>query len=163
MAPPKTETLARNVTLLQPSDSDWRFRLTAGAADRDAVRSIVECTGFFRPDEIEVAVELVDERLNRGAASGYCFVFAEINDRVVGYACYGPIACTLASFDLYWIAVDPDFQGQGLGRALLQAIESQIAIADGQPRSISIPLANRNTPRLAVSTNATVFAAKRGW
>ena len=25
---------------------------------------------------------------------------------MIGYVCYGPIACTVGSFDLYWIAVD---------------------------------------------------------
>ena len=35
---------------------------------------------------------------------------------VVGYACYGPIACTVASYDLYWIAVDPQFQRHGIGQ-----------------------------------------------
>ena len=39
---------------------------------------------------------------------------------VVGYACYGPIACTVGSYDLYWIAVDPGLAGTGvLGRLLL--------------------------------------------
>jgi ribosomal protein S18 acetylase RimI-like enzyme len=41
-----------------------------------------------------------------------------------------PIACTVASFDLYWNAVDPDFQG--LGRALLRVVESQIMVSGGQ-------------------------------
>jgi GNAT superfamily N-acetyltransferase len=117
---------------MQAPSANWRFRLTVHSADRDAVRSIVERTGFFRPDEVDVAVELVDEHLVRGVASGYQFVFAEVNDRVLGYACYGPIACTLASFDLYWIAVDPDYQGRRLGGALLRAVESQIASVGGQ-------------------------------
>jgi ribosomal protein S18 acetylase RimI-like enzyme len=100
--------------------------------DRDAVRRIVDRTGFFRPDEVDVAVELVDERLTRGPASGYDFVFAQAGDSVVGYACFGPIACTLASFDLYWIAVDPQLQGQGIGQRLMAAAERRIAKAGGQ-------------------------------
>ena len=100
--------------------------------DRDAVRRIVDRTGFFRPDEVDVAVELVEERLSRGPASGYHFVFAQADDSVVGYACFGPIACTLASFDLYWIAVDPQHQGQGIGHRLMNAAEVRIAEAGGQ-------------------------------
>jgi GNAT superfamily N-acetyltransferase len=107
-----------------------RDEVTAG--DRATVRAIVERTGFFRPDEVDVAVELVDERLSRGEASGYYFVFAEVDGEVVGYACYGPIACTVGSFDLYWIAVDPQLQRGGVGRSLAAAVESRAAQMGGR-------------------------------
>jgi ribosomal protein S18 acetylase RimI-like enzyme len=101
-------------------------------ADMTSVRAIVERTGFFRPDEVDVAVELVEERLSKGLGSGYHFVFAELSGQVVGYTCYGPIACTVGSFDLYWIAVDPAHQGHGIGQILLSAAEEQIAGSGGR-------------------------------
>ncbi len=100
-------------------------------ADREAIRRLVERTGFFSPAEVEVAVELVDERLTKGEPSGYWFVFAEHGDDVVGYACYGPIACTTSSFDLYWVAVDPRAQRQGLGRRLVAEVEALVRSAGG--------------------------------
>lgn len=100
--------------------------------DRQRVGQIVESTGMFRPDEVSVAVELVDERLAKGEASGYHFAFAEMGGRVVGYACFGPIACTISSFDLFWIAVVPELQGQGLGRRLVDESERQIRALGGQ-------------------------------
>jgi ribosomal protein S18 acetylase RimI-like enzyme len=100
--------------------------------DRELVRAIVERTGFFRTDEVEVAVELIEERLARGAASGYSFLFAEIENGPVAYACYGAVACTIGSFDLYWIAVDPRFQRHGVGRRLMSAVEGRIAAAGGR-------------------------------
>jgi GNAT superfamily N-acetyltransferase len=112
--------------------TDFSMRHAVVPNDRDAVRAIVDRTGFFRPDEVSVAVELVDEHLARGAASGYHFVFAEVADTIAGYACYGPIACTTASYDLYWIAVDPRFQRQGVGRLLMAAAEAQIVAMGGQ-------------------------------
>lgn len=108
------------------------IRETVLPSDRDAVRAIVERTGFFRADEVAVSVELVDERLARGPASGYHFVFAQIGETVAGYTCFGPIACTVASFDLYWIAVDPRHQGQGIGKRLMAAAGSRIAEAGGR-------------------------------
>ena len=74
---------------------------------------------------------LVEERLARGAASGYAFLFAEQGDRMLGYACYGRIPLTQASFDLYWIVVDPQAQGAGIGRMLLTAAERAVAGAGG--------------------------------
>lgn len=112
--------------------SDVSFRLQAQESDRDAVRRLVAATVFFRDDEVDVAVELVDERLAKGPASGYHFVFAEIEGVVAGYACYGPIACTVWSYDLYWIAVDPAYQRHGLGRALVEESERLIHEAGGR-------------------------------
>jgi GNAT superfamily N-acetyltransferase len=100
--------------------------------DIATVRRIVESTGFFYAPEVDVAVELVEERLKRSDASGYQFVFAERDGRTIGYTCYGPIACTLASYDLYWIAVDSSERGHGLGRALMAVTETAIADRGGQ-------------------------------
>lgn len=97
------------------------------------MRALVEATGFFRPDEVEVAAELVREALARGVASGYRFIFADdAAGRPVGYACYGEIACTLGSYDLFWIVVDPAAQGRGLGRRLLREAEADIAGLGGR-------------------------------
>jgi ribosomal protein S18 acetylase RimI-like enzyme len=108
------------------------FRDVAEPRDREAVRSLIERTGFFRPDEVAIAVELVDERLSRGEASGYHFMFAERGEAVAGYACYGEIACTIGSFDLFWIAVDPTFQRHGIGRMLMVEVESRVAAIGGR-------------------------------
>jgi ribosomal protein S18 acetylase RimI-like enzyme len=40
---------------------------------------------------------------------------------VVGYICVGPTPMTEATWDLYWIAVDPAAQGKGIGRQLYAA------------------------------------------
>ena len=100
--------------------------------DRETVREIVASTGFFTPAEADVAVELVDERLAKGVDSGYVFIFAEVDGHTVGYACYGPIACTVGSYDLYWIAVHEAHRRQGWGKVLLEAAEERIARAGGR-------------------------------
>jgi ribosomal protein S18 acetylase RimI-like enzyme len=107
------------------------LRYDAIADDRDAVRRIVTSTGFFRPDEIDVAVELLEDRLARGPASDYHFIFADAEGHTLGYACYGRIACTVHSYDLYWLAVDPACQKRGLGRRLLKEAEERIRQAGG--------------------------------
>ncbi len=101
-------------------------------ADQDAVREMVASTGFFHEHEIEIAVELVHERLTRGEASGYYFLFADRGSRPIGYTCYGPIAGTTGSFDLFWIVIHNDERGHGLGRLLLSITEERIARAGGR-------------------------------
>ena len=95
-------------------------------SDRDNILEIVTSTAFFNAEEIAIAVELADERFDKGEASGYYFLFADLGDDAVGYSCYGPIAGTTVSFDLYWIAVRDDFRGRGIGRTLLNASEEAI-------------------------------------
>lgn len=99
--------------------------------DAERVERLVESTGFFYPPEIDVAGELVQERLEKGEQSGYYFLFARSEERLAGYGAYGPIPCTVSSYDLYWIAVSPDFQNQGLGRFLMARIEEMIGRAGG--------------------------------
>lgn len=108
------------------------LRGTVQPPDAAAVREIVASTGFFSPAEVDVAVELVDDRLARGGASSYRFVFADHAGRTLGYTCYGEIACTVGSYDLYWIAVLAEARGGGLGRRLLVETEQRIAAAGGR-------------------------------
>jgi GNAT superfamily N-acetyltransferase len=116
-------------------------RQTVRLSDRDDVRRMIAGSGFFTEAEVDVAVELVDERLAKGPASGYEFLFAERDGRVIGYACYGEIACTVGSYDLYWVAVDPELRRQGLGRLLMDW--SEAANAPRNCRKIYIETSSR--------------------
>jgi GNAT superfamily N-acetyltransferase len=108
------------------------LRYEIQAADPQHIRAVTESTGVFSPGEIEIAVELAEERLAKGQASGYHFVFAEADGQVRGYTCYGPIALTVGSYDLYWIAVAKSAQGSGLGRTLLERSEQLIGESGGR-------------------------------
>jgi ribosomal protein S18 acetylase RimI-like enzyme len=108
------------------------FRDTVVPGDGQRVRRLVDITGFFHPEEVDVAEELVVERLEKGDVSGYQFIMADHYGRLAGYACFGPIPCTDSSYDLYWIAVHPDFQGRGLGRRLLVSAERRIKTDGGR-------------------------------
>lgn len=120
-----------------PPAENLLFRSALQPDDPAAVREITAASGFFSAAEVEVAVELVEEGLAAGAASGYEFVFAEAasaaaGPRVVAYACFGPIPLTAASWDLYWIAVRPESRRRGLGRAVLAEVERGVAAGGGR-------------------------------
>ena len=116
------------------------FRTGARADDVEAVRSLTAGTGFFTAEEVAIAAELVGDRVEKDDRSDYHFLFADemLSDighagRLLGYACYGQIPGTENRFDLYWIAVEPGLQGQGLGRSLLAEAE-RAAEAQGAAR-----------------------------
>jgi D-alanine-D-alanine ligase len=102
------------------------YRGDVVAGDCARVRAIVDSSGFFSPAEVQIAVELVEERLSKGPASGYHFLFAERVGKALGYSCFGPIPGTRASYDLYWIAVCDDCRRMGIGHGLLLRSEAEI-------------------------------------
>lgn len=110
---------------------DVVFRYEVMDRDENRVRDMVAATGFFHDDEVNVAAELVHERRQKGPESGYEFVMADQYGRLAGYACFGLIPCTRTSYDLYWIAVQPEYQGRGLGRMILMEAERRIKAAGG--------------------------------
>jgi GNAT superfamily N-acetyltransferase len=107
------------------------FRSTVTEKDIQTVRDITNSTGFFYAEEVDTAVELVEDRMAKGLRCGYHFLFAEQDGRTVGYTSFGPIACTRESYDLYWIVVSGDYRGKGLGTQLLEQSEEAIAVLGG--------------------------------
>jgi ribosomal protein S18 acetylase RimI-like enzyme len=95
-------------------------------SDPGTIFRIVQSSGFFSTEEISLARELAEEKLEQGSICSYQFLFAEDKDRVLGYTCYGLIPATCGSYDLYWIAVDEQFRSQGLGKELMQKTEDVI-------------------------------------
>jgi ribosomal protein S18 acetylase RimI-like enzyme len=92
------------------------------AEDRDRVHAMVEATGVFRLEEVAVALEVFDDAV---AAPGvdYHALGAYDEDRLVGFTLYGPTPCTVTTWDLYWIVVEPDVHRLGVGRRLMAASE----------------------------------------
>jgi len=77
-------TSEREPNGMKSSSAPFSYRYDLTPADRRRVRELVESTGVFHDHKVDVAVELVDERLAKGTASGYFFIFAEdIDDGVL--------------------------------------------------------------------------------
>lgn len=132
---------AASVPIIVPS----RSRVAPLAPHHRArVREILDRTRAFNAAEIAVALELFDESYPppsepQGAArdpiavltppvsSDYVFLGAFTpDDELIGYACYGPTPDTDGTYDLYWIAVDPEAQGAGSGTILLLEVERRL-------------------------------------
>lgn len=100
------------------------------ASDREPLRQILVDTAAFSDEEVEVALELIDEG-DDGTADAYHFAVAARGDQVLGYVCWGHTPCTAATYDLYWIAVAPAAQGLGVGRRLVERCEAAVREAGG--------------------------------
>jgi ribosomal protein S18 acetylase RimI-like enzyme len=99
--------------------------------DRARLLAMLIKTRAFTSAEIDVAMELIGIVLKDPIQKDYqihCLV--DDQDQAIGYICYGPTPMTQGTFDLYWIAVDPDFQGQRVGSKLLNFL-GEVVKAEG--------------------------------
>jgi ribosomal protein S18 acetylase RimI-like enzyme len=104
---------------------------------RNRIREILDATSVFRDEEVRVALELFDETFAAGPARApydpgdgvayYVFVGSFSREgQLVGYVCYGATPGTDRTYDLYWIAMHPEFQGEGGGSQLLGEVERRL-------------------------------------
>ena len=97
----------------------------ATLADGVQIHEIAARTGMFNPEEVQCVADIWQQQVQFGQeASGYTFYVEKDTDRVLGFfVCVGPRGLTDRVYDLYWIAVDPLAQRQGIGRRLLEKAE----------------------------------------
>ena len=104
-------------------------------SDRAQLIDILSQGAGFRSEEIECAIELIDDALapsdrEQGQAKdGYevrVAVADDADDRVLGYACFGATPMTAAAYDLYWLVVAEAARGRGIGGALCAAVADEL-------------------------------------
>jgi acetoin utilization deacetylase AcuC-like enzyme/GNAT superfamily N-acetyltransferase len=129
-----------------PRNGGLEWRAAVMPHDVGRIRSLVASTGFFNPAEVDIAVELVSERLAKGIRSGYHFILAERGSGLAAYACYGLIEGTQGSFDLYWIAVAPEEQRKGLGPQVFARAEAAMRKAGAKNIYVDTSTSDRYAP-----------------
>jgi len=81
---------------------------------------------FFKESEVACIRELLEVYLYKPGQKDYVFLSYKDGGRTIGFVCYGPTPLTEATYDLYWICVDRDYQSRGVGSALLAEVEAQL-------------------------------------
>jgi D-alanine-D-alanine ligase len=102
---------------MQPADLADLVRITAD-------------TGYFRPDEVAVAEEVLTAAAAETGDYQVCVAVSAA--QLVGYVCFGPTPLTNATWDMYWLAVDPAHQRRGIGRQLMLLGEERIRRQKGR-------------------------------
>ena len=130
------------------------------SADADRIAEITRATGVFREEELGVAAEVFADaveaagKADRAGGSAlsassalsaqrdlpYHLLGAELDGALVGWICWGATPCTEGTWDLYWLAVDPEAQGHGVGTALVEEMESRLK---GRARLIAVDTSGR--------------------
>jgi aminoglycoside 6'-N-acetyltransferase I len=101
-------------------------------ADVSAIEEILKKIPTFTPDEVDVAMELVNIAANNPLQEDYHIFVYEQDDRILGYHCSGKRPLTNGVYDLYWIASDPESGVKGIGKSLLEHAEAFVVENKGR-------------------------------
>ena len=82
-------------------------------------------TGVFNAVELEILREVADDHATR-PEKGYYMICDGTAEDLKGFVIYGQAPLTEHAWDMYWLAVDPSAQKQGVGRRLLKGAEAEI-------------------------------------
>jgi ribosomal protein S18 acetylase RimI-like enzyme len=104
----------------------------AGPDDRDAVLAMLKKTEFFRPEELIIAQEVFDDAIACGPEGDYQSFVAREKNKTIGWICFGLTPCTVGTYNIYWVVVNPDNQNQGIGAALMQFATTAIKNSKGR-------------------------------
>ncbi|MFI5201918.1 MAG: GNAT family N-acetyltransferase [Candidatus Kapaibacterium sp.] len=97
--------------------------------DRDEVISLLRATKNFSEPEIAIAEELIDICIEKPEQEDY-YAFVSEEPRlfsrggagegscIAGFLLLGPTPATVGTYDMYWIAAHPDFQGRGIAQEM---------------------------------------------
>ncbi len=95
--------------------------------DRAGLQTLLSAQTHFHPEEIHVALELIDIALAHPGEEDYVILCAEGKEGDLrGYVCFGKAPLTDAVYDIYWIVVHPAYGNRGIGSSLLLRAEEEM-------------------------------------
>ncbi len=106
--------------------------------DTPALLALTAGTGLFKPYEVEVLEEVLDDYHEGRSGADHAAVVLERDGRIVGYAYYAPDVMTDRSWYLYWIAAEKAAQGTGVGTELMGHVEADVRARSGRVMFIEV-------------------------
>jgi GNAT superfamily N-acetyltransferase len=86
--------------------------------DTTALIAVAEAIGLFEPHQTEELAQMLNQHCDRTTDS-HDFWFTDDDNGAIGVAYVAPERMTEGTWNLYLIAIHPDHQRQGRGKALL--------------------------------------------
>lgn len=108
-------------------------RIVSGITPEDveAVLEMAASSGLFTPDAMLAAEDMAWDSAYGGSNEAHVFLLAraveDAGDRVVGFLCYGPIPHWPEDYELYGIAVAPEYRRLGIGSGLVAEMRRRVA------------------------------------
>ncbi|MEN9519182.1 MAG: hypothetical protein RLZZ381_1770 [Cyanobacteriota bacterium] len=90
--------------------------------DLPDLKAVIKANDLFPSDMLD---EMISGYFNNESESEFWFTYEDHKPVAIAYC--APERMTEGTWNLYLIAVHPDYQGQGLGTSILQYIEQMLA------------------------------------
>jgi ribosomal protein S18 acetylase RimI-like enzyme len=90
--------------------------------DKNGLMALAEASGLFEPDQTEELAEMLNQHFSEASASQDLW-FTDEDSGIVGVGYVAPERMTEGTWNLYLIAIHPNYQRQGRGAALIRHIE----------------------------------------
>lgn len=94
--------------------------------DTNQLLALAEATGIFESNQIEELAQMLSQHFSNESDSED-FWFTDDDNEPVGVAYVAPERMTEGTWNLYLIAIHPNYQRQGRGAALLSYVEQMLA------------------------------------
>jgi ribosomal protein S18 acetylase RimI-like enzyme len=94
-----------------------------GPVDTPALLALAEGTGVFKPSEIVALREVLDDYHAANASAGHRAATLLVDSRPAGFVYFAPAAMTDRGWYLWWVVVEKERQGEGLGTRLVRHAE----------------------------------------
>jgi ribosomal protein S18 acetylase RimI-like enzyme len=100
------------------------------------VLNLAAASGLFSSDLMMSAEDMAWDSAYGDGNESHVFLRAAINtsgaEKLVGFICFGPVLNWEGNYELYGIAVAPEFQRLGIGSALVAEMTRQITAEGGK-------------------------------
>ncbi len=98
------------------------------ADEKETLVTLAQATGFFDSEEVQVVREMLTAYFDAPESEEYIWsVYREApGGPPLGFVCYGPSSFSDGTYEIYWIAVDPEHQSRKIGTALLRSVEEDL-------------------------------------
>lgn len=90
------------------------------------IKNLAIATHLFEPEETAFFDDLLAGYFDGSRADNYWIVTESAVGELTGAAYFAPEPFSDRMWNLYFIAVAPECQGQGLGSSLMEAVETQL-------------------------------------
>jgi len=100
--------------------------------DQASVSALIGRVRDFTKRDRRESRDLVAIAADPDAVPAFELRVATVGDDITGFVCFGRSPLTDATFDLFWIAVDPRHERNGVGSALLGAAEHRMRARRGR-------------------------------
>ena len=93
----------------------------------------------FSKEDVKSAKEEFAEMFSKSVIKPI-YVVAVEKEKIIGFAGYIPSWFDFNIYEVFWVAVSPDFQKKGIGKEIMEEVIRQIKLYDGHAKAYSIIL-----------------------